>query len=106
MKIKEVMKNMYDASSEEEKELIVQAVKNDFDSMSEYEKDLIRKDFLKAWDETIEEAKGTLTKIDIAIAIEEMSKFERRKFSTALNDMSQMARDTSLKINYEHQWAE
>ena len=135
MNIREWMQKMHDASNDSEKGQIMEAIKNEFDSLSESEKRQIRKDFSESLDKKLAETKDVLTKIDIALEIEEMSKYislsriskdyfgkskewlyqrvkgykvngkparftseEKKKLSLALEDISRMAHETSLKI--------
>ena len=66
---------MHEASTNSEKVIIEEEIKNNFNSLSESDKELIRNEFNKAWDEKLEETKAFLKKIDIAIEIEELSKY-------------------------------
>ena len=66
---------MHEASSNSEKVIIEEEIKNKFNSLSESDKELIRNKFSNAWDEKLEETKELLKKIDIAIEIEELSKY-------------------------------
>ena len=78
MNIDKLMQEMHDASNEVEKEIVVEKIKGQFSSLSDSDKELVKKEFLKLWDEKLEETKLVLERIDIYI--------------------SRMAHETSLKI--------
>jgi len=136
MDIREWMQKMHEASTEIEKEQIVDEIKKEFHSLSDSDKELVRNEFTKAWDRKLEETKESLKKIDIALEIVELSKYvslsriakdyfgkskewlyqrvksykvngkpaqftpeERKQLSSALEDISRMAHETSRKIN-------
>jgi len=75
MDIREWIQKMHNASTDTEKEQITVAIKELFDSLSNEDKELVRQEFLKSWDEKLEETKEALKKIDIAIEIMEISKY-------------------------------
>ena len=75
MDIRKKIQQMHEASSNAEKEIVEEEIKNMFNSLSDSDKELIRNEFNKAWDEKLEETKAFLKKIDIAIKIEELSKY-------------------------------
>ena len=75
MDIREWMQKMQNASNESEKAAIMATIKNEFDYLSTTDKEFVRNEFLKSWDEKLEETKETLKKIDIALEIIEISKY-------------------------------
>lgn len=135
MDIIKLMQELHNASTEAEKEAIVDKIKQLFSSLTDADKELVRKEFSKAWDRKLEETKTVLDKVDIALELEEISKYislsriakdyfgkskewlyqrikgysvngkpaqftpeEREKLSKALEEISRMAHETSLKI--------
>jgi hypothetical protein len=135
MDIKQLMQQMHNAQSEQEKNLIKEEIKSQFSSLSDSEKEEVRNSFMEGLNEKLEEADKLISKIDIALEISEISKYislssvashyfgkskewlyqrikgynvngkpaeftpdEIRKLSTAFEDISRMAHETSLKF--------
>jgi hypothetical protein len=136
MDIKALMQRIHDAANDEERERIQEEIVSGFSSLSEEEKKVVRKDFIDGMDAKIEEGKRLIEKVDIELAISEVSKYlslsrisanyfgkskewlyqrikgymingkpasfnesERKKLAEALEDISRMAHETSLKIS-------
>jgi predicted transcriptional regulator len=135
MDIKNLMQQMHEAQSEEEKNRIGEEIKSRFSLLSDSEKKEVQKNFMQGLDAKLKEADALIAKIDIALEIEEISKYvslskiasnyfgkskewlyqrikgyaingksaaftedERKKLASALEDISQLAHKTSLKI--------
>jgi predicted transcriptional regulator len=135
MDIKNLMQQMHDTQSEAEKNRIGEEIKSRFSLLSDSEKKEVQKNFMEGWDAKLKEADALIEKIDIALEIEEISKYislskiasnyfgkskewlyqrikgyaingksaafteeERKKLTSALEDISQLAHKTSLKI--------
>ncbi|MCL1933975.1 MAG: DUF5053 domain-containing protein [Candidatus Azobacteroides sp.] len=135
MDISKLMRDIHNASNEAEKQKIEEKIKEEFSSLSESEKESVKNEFSKLWGNKLEETKSVLRKIDIALEIEEISKYislskiakdyfgkskewlyqrikgynvngrpaqftpeERKRLSSALEEISRMAHETSLKI--------
>jgi len=135
MDIKRLMQRMHDATNEKEKLDIKNEILSQFNSLPESEKETVRKEFMEGLDEQLKKADELIKKIDIALEIDEISKYislskiaknyfgkskewlyqrikgynvngksaqftpeERKKLSMALEDISRMAHETSLKI--------
>ena len=75
MDIKELMQEMHEAQSEEEKEEIIEKVKFQFSSLTEHEQEEVRKTFLIMWDEKLEYTKKRLEEIDLKLEMMEISKY-------------------------------
>ena len=136
MDIKQLMQQMHNALSEQDKKIIEEKITSLFSSLSEQEKKAVQKEFLTGLDEKLEEADKLIKKIDLALEISEISKYislsriasdyfgkskewlyqrikgytvngkpaaftedERQKFSFALENISRMAHETSLRVS-------
>jgi len=135
MDIKQLMQQMHNASSEQEKKNIEEKIQLQFSSLSDAEKKTVQKEFLEGLDTKLKEVDKSIKKIDIALEISEISKYislskiasdyfgkskewlyqriygysvngkpaiftdeERQKFSFALENISRMAHETSLRL--------
>jgi len=135
MDIKKLMQKMHDAATEKEKSGIKNEILSQFNSLTEQDKDIVRNEFMEGLDGKLKEAGELIKRVDIALEIEEISKYislskiardyfgkskewlyqrikgynvngkpaqftaeERKKFSSALEEISRMAHETSLKI--------
>jgi len=135
MEIKNLMQQMHNAATEEEKEQIIKEIDARFSGLSDLEKIQTQKDFLESLDEKLKEADELIKKVDIAIEISRISKYvslskiasdyfgkskewlyqrikgysvngkqatftedERKRLSSALEDISRKIHETSLKI--------
>lgn len=136
MDIKDLMKQMHAATNEQEKQGIMNQISSQFASLSDNDKEMVKKEFLSALDGKLKQADDIIRKVDIALELEEISKYvslskiasnyfgkskgwlyqrikgytvngksasfselERKKLSAALEDISRMAHETSLKIS-------
>jgi len=75
MDIRELMQRLHNASTEAEEAQILASIKNEFDSLSDSDKEFVRKEFLTSLDEKLEEAKDLIKRMDIAIEMQEISKY-------------------------------
>ena len=135
MDIKQLMEQMHYAKNEHDKKHVENIIKLQFSLLSDEEQKAVKKEFLEGLDMKLNEADRLINKIDIALEIEEISKYislskiskdyfghskewiyqrikgynvngkpaqftpeERKKLSSALEEISRMAHETSLKI--------
>jgi hypothetical protein len=135
MDIKSLMQQMHDAD-DRNKERIKNEISSQFSSLTEEEKEAVREAFMQGLDAKLEEANRLIKKVDIALEIDEISKYvslskiastyfgkskewlyqrikgylingkpasfsedERKVLATALEDISRMAHETSLRIS-------
>lgn len=75
MDIKLLMKQMHNASNEQEKNLIKEKIKSQFSSLSDSEKEKVRNSFKESLDEKLKEADNLIKRTDIALEIAEISKY-------------------------------
>jgi predicted transcriptional regulator len=75
MDIKNLMQQMHDASSEQEKALVVEKIKSGFYLLSDSEKKEVRESFVDGLDVKLKEANNLIHKIDVALEISEISKY-------------------------------
>lgn len=69
------MKQMHNASNEQEKNLIKEKIKSQFSSLSDSEKEKVRNSFKESLDEKLKEADNLIKRTDIALEIAEISKY-------------------------------
>ena len=64
MNITKLMHDLHNASNESEIEIVTEKIKRQFSSLSDSDKELVKIEFLKLWDEKLDEAKSVLNRID------------------------------------------
>ena len=75
MNIKDLMQQMHNASSEQEKVQIEKKIRLLVFSLSETEKKDVKKMFLAGLDEKLNEADRLIKKVDVALEISEISRY-------------------------------
>lgn len=75
MDIRVLIKEMSNASTAEERERVKTEITKQFSVLSDQEKELVRKEFLKSWDDKIEETKVFLADVDLRMEMLEISQF-------------------------------
>jgi uncharacterized protein YaiI (UPF0178 family) len=75
MDIKKLMEEMHFAESEAEKETVKRKIEKEFSKLNDNEKEMVRKIFLESLDKQLEEAKGIIKTVDLAIALSDISQY-------------------------------
>ncbi|MDH6358533.1 DUF5053 domain-containing protein [Parabacteroides sp. PF5-9] len=74
MDIKNLMIRIREADPEE-KEILMNQIKHEFGNLPESEQEEVKKLFLESWDNKLSEAREVIEKIDLALEIEQISKY-------------------------------